>query len=112
MSNRNLKPTAIPWAWCNNNTCLFHQVGPNTQDCILHCDPINAPSEADAKLIVDAVNAYAVMEAILLKQGERIRELIKVLEYCHVFFNAAPQYKYTYVKDINKVLLKAKAGAS
>lgn len=57
--------TPTPWAWCNNNTCLYHETSPNTQNCILHCDPINAPDEANANHIVHCVNVHDELVEVL-----------------------------------------------
>lgn len=49
--------TPGPWAWCNDNTCLYgnENVKESTQDCILHCDgKINAPNNVNASLIATA----------------------------------------------------------
>ncbi len=70
--------TPTPWAWCNDNTCLYGNENKekSTQDCILHCDgAINAPNEEDARLIASAPELLEeckeFMTAYMIKDDEK-----------------------------------------
>lgn len=61
-----IKYTPGPWEFCNENTCLYHPVSSNIQDCILHCaSSINAPNMANAQLIATAPELLEILKMII-----------------------------------------------